>query len=253
MLANKGSYSQSYDFSSSHVQMWELDQKEGWALKNWCFQTVVLEKTLESPLIARGSNQSILKEINSECSLEVLMLKLKLQYFGHLMGRANSLERSLMLRKIGDDRGWVGWMASLTQWTWVCANSRSWWRTGKPGVLQSVGSRRVEHSLVTEQQQCLPYTLLSGSWSRKDCWLSTRVLGCGRVPQAKSCEHAVLSRYQVPSWLCLPVFLLWYLQGAVSWSCSVYSGYRWVDWSPVGSFPAVLEAELLDQTEITVV
>ena len=80
--------------------MWELDHKEGWAPKNQCFRTVVLEKTLESPLTARRSNQSILKEINPEYSLEGLMLKLKLQYFGHQMGRANSLEKTLMLGKI---------------------------------------------------------------------------------------------------------------------------------------------------------
>ena len=79
--------------------MWEMDCKEGWAPKNWCFQTVVLEKTLESPLGRRRSNQSILKEINLEYSLEGLMLKLKLQYFGHLMRRTDSLEKTLMLKK----------------------------------------------------------------------------------------------------------------------------------------------------------
>ena len=110
-------------FSSSHVWMWELDHKEGWTLKNWCFWT------------ARRSNQSILKEINPEYSLEGLMLKLKLQYFGHLMQRGDSFENTLMLgiiegRGERDDRGWDGWMASLTQWTWVWANSRRWWRTG---------------------------------------------------------------------------------------------------------------------------
>ena len=80
--------------------MWELDHKEGQALKNWCFQTVVLEKILET----RRSNQSILKEISPEYSLEGLMLKLKLQYFGHLMRRANSLEKTLMLGKIEGKR-----------------------------------------------------------------------------------------------------------------------------------------------------
>ena len=79
-------------------------------LKNQCFQTVVLEKTLESPLAARRSNQSILKEINPEYSLKGLMLKLKLQYFGHLMQRANSLEKTLLLGKIEGRRrrGWHG-------------------------------------------------------------------------------------------------------------------------------------------------
>ena len=120
-FADKGPYSQSDGFSSSHVRMWELDHKEGWALKNWCFQTVVLEKTLSIPWTSRRSNHSILKEINSEYSLEGLMLKLKLQYFGHLMWRAHSLEKILMLgstevRKKGGNRGWDGWIALPTQW-----------------------------------------------------------------------------------------------------------------------------------------
>ena len=78
-FADKGLYGQSYAFSSGHVQMWELENKEGWALKNWCFWTAVLEETLESPLDCKESNQSILKEINPEYSLEGLTLKLKLQ------------------------------------------------------------------------------------------------------------------------------------------------------------------------------
>ena len=98
-FANKVLCSQSYGFSSSHVWMQALDHKEGWAPKNWCFQTVVLEKTLESPLTARRSNRSILEEINPEYSLEGLMLKLKLQYLGHLMWRIDSLEKILILGK----------------------------------------------------------------------------------------------------------------------------------------------------------
>ena len=80
--------------------MWELDHKESWMLKNWCLCTVVLEKTLQSPLDCRRSNQTILKELSPEYSLEGLMLKLKLQYFGHLMQRTNSLKKTLMLGKI---------------------------------------------------------------------------------------------------------------------------------------------------------
>ena len=80
--------------------MWELDYKESWALQNWCFWIVVLEKTLENPWTARRSNQSILEKINTECSLEGLVLKLKLWYFGHLMQRADSFEKTLMLGKI---------------------------------------------------------------------------------------------------------------------------------------------------------
>ena len=84
--------------------MWEVDYKENWVLKNWCFWTVVLEKTLESPWTARRSNQSILKEINPEYSLEGLMLKLKLQYFGHLMWRADSFVKTQILGKIEGKR-----------------------------------------------------------------------------------------------------------------------------------------------------
>ena len=114
-FANKGPSSQSHGFSSSRVWMWELNCKESWALKSWCFWTMVLEKTLESPL---DSNQSILKEISSEYSLEGLMLKLKLQHFGHLMWRTDSLEKTLMLGKIegGRRREWqrMRWLDSIT-------------------------------------------------------------------------------------------------------------------------------------------
>ena len=103
-FANKVLSSQGYGFSCGHVWMWELNCEEGWAPKNWCSWTVVLEKTLESPLNCKRSNQSILKEINPGISLEGMMLKLKLQYFGHLMRRADSLEKTLMLGGIGGRR-----------------------------------------------------------------------------------------------------------------------------------------------------
>ena len=116
---------------------------------------LVLEKTLQSPLDSKEIKPSILKEINPEYSLEGLMLKLKLQYFGHLMWRTDSLEKTLMLGKIEGKRrkggrAWDGWMPSPTQWTWVWANSGRWWRTRKPSVLQSMGSQRVGHGLVTK-------------------------------------------------------------------------------------------------------
>ena len=98
-FANKGPSSQSYGFSSRHVWMCEWDDKESWGPKNWCFWTVVLEKTLESSLNSRRSNQSVLKEIRPEYSLEGWMLRLKLQYFGHLIRRTDSLEKILMLGK----------------------------------------------------------------------------------------------------------------------------------------------------------
>ena len=132
--------------------------KESCAPNNWCFWIVVLEKTLESPLDCKEINQSILKEIDPEYSLEGPMLKLKLQSFGHLMHRADSLDKTLMLGRLkmrgeGDDRGQYGWRASLTQWTWVWANSRRWRRTKKPGMLQYMESQRVGCSLMTIKQQ----------------------------------------------------------------------------------------------------
>ena len=107
-FADQGLYSQSSGFTSSHVWMWELDHKEGWALKNWCFWTVVLEKTLESSLDSKEIKPVNPKEINPEYSLEGLMLKLKLRYFGHLMWTATSLEKTLMLGKI-EGRRRKGW------------------------------------------------------------------------------------------------------------------------------------------------
>ena len=96
-ITNKGPFSQSYGFSSSHVWMWELACKESRVLKNWCFWNVVLKRLLRVPWTARRSNQLILKGINPEYSLEGLMLKPKFQYFGHLMQRPDSLEKTLML------------------------------------------------------------------------------------------------------------------------------------------------------------
>ena len=98
--------------------MWELDYKESWALKNWCFWTVVLEKTLESPLDCKEIQLVHPKEISPQYSLEGLMLKLKLQYFGHLMRRTDSLEKTLILGKIESRRrrGWqrMRWLDGIT-------------------------------------------------------------------------------------------------------------------------------------------
>ena len=137
-LPDKCPDSQSYGYSIALDV--RVGPKEDWAPKEWCFQIEVLEKTLRVPWTARRSNQSILKEINPEYSLKGLMLKLNLQYFGHLMRRADSLEKTwwwewLRAGGEGDDRGWDGWMASPTQWTWVWANSGRLWRTEEPGVL----------------------------------------------------------------------------------------------------------------------
>ena len=140
-FTDKGGFSQSYGFSSSHVSMWELS----WVMKNWW--TVVLEKTLESPLNSRKSNQSIPKEINPEYSLEGLILKLKLQYFSHLMWTVDSLENTLVLwliegrRKRGQQK--MKWLDSIPKSMDMSLNKLGrQWRTGKPGVLQSMGSQR---------------------------------------------------------------------------------------------------------------
>ena len=117
-FVNKSPSSQGYGFSCGRVWMWELDCEESWAPKNWCSWTVVLEKTLECHWTSRRSNQSILKDISLGCSLEGLMLKLKLQYFGLLMQRADSFEKALMLGKIEGRRrrGWqrMKWLDGLT-------------------------------------------------------------------------------------------------------------------------------------------
>ena len=110
------------------------------AFELWCWRGL-----LRVPWTARRSNQSFLKEISPGCSLEWLMLKLKFQYFGHLMWRVG-----LGAGAEGDDRGWDGWIASLTQWTWIWVNSGSWWCTGRPGVLWFMGLQRVRHDWVTE-------------------------------------------------------------------------------------------------------
>ena len=120
------------------------------AFKLWCWR-----RLLRVPWIARRSNQSFLKGISPGCSLEGLILKLKLQYFGHLMWRADSFERLWCWEGLGsggegDGRGWYGWMASQTRCPWVWVNSRSWWWTGRPGMLRFMGLERVRHYWVTE-------------------------------------------------------------------------------------------------------
>ena len=131
--------------------------------KNGCFWTVVLEKTLQSTLDCKEI-QSILKEISPEYSLEGLMLNLKRQYFGHLMQKLTHWKRPWCWERLKaggerDDRGWDGWMASPTQWTWVWSSSWNWWWTGKPGMLQSMGSQRVGHDWATELTELNSYGL----------------------------------------------------------------------------------------------
>ena len=140
-------------------ESWTIKKPERWRVDGfelWCWR-----RLLRVPWTARRSNQSILKEISPGCSLEGLMLKLKLQYFGRLMWRADSFEKTLMLGKIEgrwrrDNRGWDSWMASPTQWTWVCVDPGSWWWTGRPGVLRVHG--------------------ITKSWTRLSNWTELNIL-----------------------------------------------------------------------------
>ena len=134
------------------------------AFELWCWG-----RLLRVPWSARRSNQTVLKK--------GLMLKLKLQYFDHLMWRTDSFEKILILGKIEDRRrrGWQrmsGWMASPTWLTWVWANSRSWWWTGKPGMLQSMGLQRVRHDWATElTDRCVAYSLNLHNDPSPETWL----------------------------------------------------------------------------------
>ena len=123
------------DVRVEHIKKAEHRRTDAFEL--WCWR-----RLFRVPWIARRSNQSILKEISPKYSLEGLMLKLKLQYFGYLMRRTD-WKRPWCWERLkageGDDRGWDGWMTSPTRWTWVWTSSGSWRRTGKPGVLQSMG------------------------------------------------------------------------------------------------------------------
>ena len=159
-FANKDPYNQSYGFSSSHVWMWEFttikkaERPRTDAFELWCWR-----RLLRVPWTARRSNQYILKEISPEYSLEGLMLKLKLQLKLNTLAtwckEVTHLKRPWCWERLkaweGDDRGWDGWMASPTQWTWVWVSSGSWWWTRRPGMLQSMGSQRTGHDWVTEQ------------------------------------------------------------------------------------------------------
>ena len=156
-FANKGLSSQSYGFSSSHVWMWELDHKERWAPKNWCFWTVVLGKTLESPLdykeiqtVHPKVNQSWIFIGRTDWSWRSDTLTTWYEELTHWK-RPWCWER-LKAGREGDNRGWDGCMASPCHgwWTWVWASSRCWWWAGKPCMLQSKGSKRVVHDWATE-------------------------------------------------------------------------------------------------------
>ena len=154
---------------------------ESWTIKKAesqrtdAFELWYWRRVLRVPWTARRSNQSILKEISPEYSLEGLMLKLKLQYFGHRCEELTHLKRPWCWERLraggeGDDREWDGWMAPPTQWTCIWVNSRSWWWTGRPGVLQSMGSQRVRHDWATDYTEMsqfskLWYFIIPSTWN----------------------------------------------------------------------------------------
>ena len=152
-FANKGPTSQGYGFSSGHVYMWELDYKESWAPKNWCFRTVVWRRLLRVPWTARRSNQSILKE-KDWSDWKDWCWSWNSNTLANWCKELTDLKRPWCWERLrageGDDRGWDGWMASLTRGTWVWVNAGSWWWTGRPGGLWFMGSQRVGHDWVTE-------------------------------------------------------------------------------------------------------
>ena len=147
-ITDKGSSNQSYGFSSSYVWMWELDHKESWALKNWCFWTVVLEKTLESPLdckkiqsVNSKGNQFwiFISRTTAEAETPILWPPVVKNWF--IWKDPDAVKDwSWEVKRTTEDE-----MASPTQWTWVWVSSGSWWWTGKPGMLHSMGLQRVGH------------------------------------------------------------------------------------------------------------
>ena len=189
-ITDKCSSSKSYGFSSSHVWMWELDYKESWAPKNWCFWTVVLEKTLESPLDCKE-----IKPVNPKGNQDFLNIHWKDWCWSWNSNILATGCKELTHRKRPwcwdrlkaggerDDKGWDGWMASPTRQTWVWASFGSWWWTGKPDVLQKVG-----HNWATGlnwKDDCLPpYTgLWDGACSYLICPWTLAIEGVGRGSQ----------------------------------------------------------------------
>ena len=160
-FANKSPSSQSYGFSSSRVWMWEWDHKESWVLKNWCFWTVVLEKTLESPLDCKETksvnpkgNQPwiFIRRTDAEAEAPILWLPNPKEV---THWKSPWCWERLKAGGEGDNPGWDGWMASQTRWTWIWVNSERWWWTGRPGVLRFIGSQRVGHDWAIELNRML--------------------------------------------------------------------------------------------------
>ena len=205
-LCQQTSIESSCGLHSGHVGFRELDCKEVTAPKNWCLWTVVLEKSPKSPPTSQEINQPILKEINPEYSLKGLMLKLKLQYFGHLMRTTNSLEKSLMLGNIEGRRrrGCQRVTDGITHaWTGTWANSRRCSGTGKPGLLQSMGLQRVRHDWATTYSS-MEFSSVQFSHSVMFDSLRPHGLQYTRPPRPSPTPGACSNSYP-SSWWCHPI------------------------------------------------
>ena len=190
--------------------MWELDCEESWALKNWCFWTVVLEKTLESPLDCKEVQPVHPKGDQpwdffgrNDAKAETPVL-----WPSHAkswpIGKDSDAGRDWGQEEKGIEAGWWGWdgwMASLTRWTWVWVNSRTWWWIGKPGMLRIMGSQRVGHDWATEL-----------NWGLKmPSKLPTVICMCVMEPRCKSTKSDLWA-YKSPTKLCLDIMV--FLPGA---------------------------------------
>ena len=190
-IANKGPSSQSYCFSSSHVWMWELDYKESWVPKNWCFWTMVLEKTLQSPL-----NCQEIQSIHPKGNQSWMFIGRTDVEAGNSNTLATSCEELTHLKKPwswerlragreGDDRGWDGWMVSPTQWTWVWVGCTSWWWTRRPGVLHPWGRKASDMTERLNWAKCQFFVFMHW-WEIALGWLLIR----------RSCHHDYKCRDQ---------------------------------------------------------
>ena len=190
--------------------MWELDFEESWALKNWCFWTVVLEKTLESPLGCKeiqpvhseGDEPWDFFGGNDPEAETPLLLATSCEELTHW--KRLWCWEGLGAEGEGDDRGWDGWMASLTRWAWIWVNSGSWWWTGRPGMLQFMGSQRVVHDWATE----LNWTILPTSPPN-----AVGFLGFVKGKDSVTCRHnGVIERLHFSQIRCLMWQARWNLK-----------------------------------------
>ena len=172
--------------------MWELDYKENWGPKNWWFWTVMLEKTLQSPLNCKKiqpvhpkGNQSWIFTGRTEAEAETPILWPP-DAKNWLIGKEPDAGKDWRQEEKGDDRGWDGWMASPILWTWVWASSGSWWWTGKPGVLQSMGSQMLD---MTERLNCIEL-----NWTTVMCPKKSVISIIGKVTSSVNTS--------VVCWLC---------------------------------------------------